>query len=77
MAHRRSVRCGLGIGEGAVGKAQGIVDLTKNPQRKGVENLRGDAGILSEPVGEIGMARRVVQLDGLLKMVMGAAKSPK
>src|SRR6516164_11106357 len=74
MAHRRSVRCGPGVGEGAVDKAQRIVDLTKNPQRKGVENLRCGTGIRAEPVREIGMARLVVELDGLLKMVMGAAK---
>src|SRR6516164_2945005 len=74
MAHRRSVRCGPGVGEGAVDKAQRIVDLTKNPQRKGVENLRCGTGIRAEPIREIGMARLVVELDGLLKMVMGADK---
>jgi len=30
------MRCRLGVGEGAIGKVQRIIDLTKNPQRKGV-----------------------------------------
>ena len=38
------------------------------------QNLRCGAGILAEPVGEIGMARLVVELDGFLKMVMGAGE---
>jgi hypothetical protein len=29
---------------------------------------------LAEAVGEIGMARLVVELDGLMKMMMGAGK---
>jgi len=74
MTHRRSMRCRFGVGEGVVGKAQRIVDLTKNPRRKGVENLRCGASILAEPVGEISMARLVVEVDDLLKMVASADK---
>ena len=68
------MRCRLGVGEGAVGKPQSLVDSTEHPQCEGVDNLRCGAGILAEPVGEIAMARLVVELDGLLKMVMGAGK---
>jgi len=68
------MRCRLGVGEGAVGKRQSLVDSTKNPQCEGVEDLRDDAGILAEPGGEIAMARLVVELETLLKMVMGAGK---
>jgi hypothetical protein len=68
------MRCRLSIGEGAVGERQGLVDSTEHPQCESVEDLRLGAGILAEPVGEIGMARRVVELDGLLKMVMGAGE---
>ena len=32
------------------------------------------AGITPEPVGEIGVACLIVELDGLLKMVMGAGE---
>ena len=46
-----------GVGEGAVGKWQSLVDLTERPQCDCVENLRCDAQILAEPVGEIGVAR--------------------
>ena len=60
----------LGVGEGPVGTSERIVDLTKNPQREGVENLRCGARILTEPVGQIAVARRVVEFDGLLKMIM-------
>jgi hypothetical protein len=68
------MRCRLGAGESAVGKRQGLVDSTEHPQCEGVGNLRCNAGIRAEPVGEIGMARLVVELDGLLKMVMGDGK---
>src|SRR5690349_10576394 len=68
------MRSRLGVGEGAVGKPQSLIDSTAHPQCEGVANLRYDAAILTEPVGEIGMARLVVELDGLLKMVMGAGK---
>src|SRR5262249_40938014 len=68
------MRCRLGVGEGTVGKAQRIVDSPEYPQCEGVKNLRCGAGILAEPVGEIGMPRLVAELDGLLKMVVGAGK---
>src|SRR6516162_9064366 len=68
------MRCRLGIGERAVGKVQSLVDPTEHPQCEGVVNLRCGARILTEPVGEITMARLVVELDGLLKMVMSAGK---
>jgi hypothetical protein len=74
MSHRRSMACRLGGGECAVGKAQSLVDSPEHPQCEGVQNLRRGAGILAEPVGEIGMARLVVELDGLLKMTMSAGK---
>src|SRR5262249_54152486 len=73
-AHRRSVRRRFRIGEGAVGKAQRIVDSTEHPQCEGVQNLRYGARIMAEPVGEIAMACLIVELDGLLKMVMSAGK---
>src|SRR6516165_12591230 len=60
----------LGVGEDPIGASERIVDLTKNPQREGVENLRCGARILTEPVGQIAVARRVVEFDGLLKMIM-------
>src|SRR6516165_1059986 len=62
----------LGIGQGTVGKVQSLVDSPEHPQRQGISNFRCCAGILAEPVGEIGMARLVVELDGLLKMAMSA-----
>jgi hypothetical protein len=68
------VRRELGVGEGTVGKREGFVDSTENPQRDGVINFRLGAGILAEPVGEIGIAGRVVKLDGLLKALVGAGK---
>src|SRR6516162_8630821 len=74
MRHRRSMRCRLGVGEGAVGKAQSLVDSSEHPQRDGIKGFRCDAGIRAEPVGEIAMACRVVELDGLLKMVMSTGK---
>jgi len=66
--------CRLGVGEGAVGKTQRIVDSPEHPQCQGVENLPCGARILAKPAGEIAMARLVIELDGLLKMVMGAGK---
>src|SRR3974377_1598424 len=68
------MRCRLGIGERAVGKVESLVDSTEPPPCEGVVNLRRGAGILTEPVGEIAMARLVVEFDGLLKMVMSADK---
>jgi hypothetical protein len=68
------MRCGRGVGEGAVGKAQRTVDSPEHPQRDCIKGFRCGAGIPSEPVGEIGMVRRVVELDGLLKVLMGAGK---
>jgi hypothetical protein len=66
--------CGGGAGEGAVGKAQRIVDSPEDPQCEGVQNLRYGAGIQAEPIGEIDMARRVVELDCFLNMLMSAGK---
>jgi len=72
--HRRSMRCRLGVGEGAVGKRQGLVDSTEHPQYERVVTLCEGAGIPAEPVGETAIARLAVELGGLLKMVMGAGK---
>ena len=66
--------CRLGVGEGAVGKRQSLVDSTECPQCEGVENLRRGARVLPELVGEIAMARRVVELQGVLKMLLGVSK---
>ena len=66
--------CRLGIGEGTVGKWQSLVDPTEHPQCEGIENLRSRARIVAEPVGEIGMACLIVELDSLLEMLMGARK---
>jgi hypothetical protein len=68
------MRCRLGVSEGSVGKGQGLVDSPEHPQCDGIVDLRYDTRILAEPVGEIGVPRRVVELDGPLKMVMGAGK---
>ena len=61
-------------GDGTVDKRQSLVYSTEHPQCDGIIYFRRDAGIHTEPVGEIGVPRRVVELDGLLKMVMGAGK---
>ena len=53
----------FGAIESAFGKRQRIIDLTKNPQCKSVANLRCDAVILAELVGEVAMARLVVEFD--------------
>src|SRR5262249_51633647 len=74
LTHRWSMRYRLGVGEGAVGKRESLVNSTKHPHCEGVAYLRCGAGILTKPIGEIAMARRVVEFDGLLKMVMGAGK---
>ena len=71
------MRCRLGVGERSVGKVQRLVGSAEHPQYEGVVNLRCGARILAEPVGEIALARLVVELDGLLKMAMSPAKSPK
>ena len=68
------MRRSLGVGEGTIGKRQSLVDPPEHPQYEGVEDLRCGAGIPGEPVGEIAMARLVVECDSLLKMVMGAGK---
>jgi hypothetical protein len=68
------MRCRLGVNEGAVGKSQSLIDLTEHPQCEGVGNLTPGPRILAEPVGEIAMARPVVELQSLLKMVAGAGK---
>src|SRR5215831_10212129 len=73
-SHRRSMCCRLGVGEGAVGKAQSLVDAAERPQCEGIENLRCDAGIRAEPVGEIAVACLIVEFNGLPGMLMGAGK---
>ena len=74
LSHRWSLRCRLGIGDGAFGKAQSLVDSPERPQHDGIKGFRYGAAMLAEPVGEIGMARLVVELEALLKMLMGAGK---
>jgi hypothetical protein len=64
----------LSVGDGAVGKRQSLVDSTEHPQCEGVENLRRGARIVAEPVGEIAMACRVVELQSGLKMLLGVGK---
>src|ERR1700747_334513 len=66
--------CRPGVGDGAFGKPSSLVDSPKPPQRDGIIGFRCDAVIVAESVGGIGTARLVVELDGLLKMVMGAGK---
>jgi hypothetical protein len=66
--------CRPGVGDGAFGKPPSLVDSPKPPQREGIIGFRCGSGIVAESVGEIAMARLVVELDGLLKMVMGAGK---
>jgi hypothetical protein len=68
------MRCRLGVGEGAVGKRQSLVDSPECPQSDGIKGFRCGAGIRAESVGEIVMARWAVELDGLLIMLMGAGK---
>jgi hypothetical protein len=46
------MRCRLGVGEGAVGKAQRIVDSPDHPQRDRIKGFRCGAGIPAESVGE-------------------------
>src|SRR5271155_5584382 len=74
MTHCRSMRCRLGVGEGALGKRQSLADPTEHPQCDRVHNLRLGARIRAEPVGEIAMPCSVVEFDALPKMVMGAGK---
>jgi hypothetical protein len=71
------MRCRLGVGEGAVGKVQSLIDSPEHPQRDGIICFRCGAGIYTEPVHEIGMARRVVEFEGLPKLLMGGAKVVK
>jgi len=68
------MRCRLGVGEGTVGEPQSLVDSPEHPQCEGVEYLRCGAGIRAEPVGEIAVAARVVELDSVLIMLVGAGK---
>jgi hypothetical protein len=68
------MRCRLGVGEGAVGKPQSLIDSTEHPQCEGVTNLRPGAGIPAEPFGEISMARLVVEIQSFLKMLMCVSK---
>ena len=63
-----------GVGDGAFGKPPSLVDSPKPAQRDGIIGFRRDAVIVAESVGEIGMARLVVELDSLLKIVMSAGK---
>jgi len=72
--NRRSMPCRLGVGEGAVGKPQSLVDSPEPPQCEGVTNFRDGVGIRAEPVDEIAVACLIVEFDGLLTMVMGAGK---
>src|SRR6516162_7331558 len=74
MSHRWSMRSRLSVGERAFGTAQSLVDSPEYPQREGVVNLCCGARIRAEPIGEIAMARPVVELDGLLIMLMGDGK---
>jgi len=60
------MRCRLGVGNRAGGKEQSLIDSTEHPQREGIIGFRCRARILAEPVGEPGMARRIVERDGLL-----------
>jgi len=62
------------VGEGTVGKPQSLIDSAQHPQCEGVENLRYGTRIMAEALGEITMARLVVELDRLLIMSMGAGK---
>jgi hypothetical protein len=68
------MRCRVGVDEPAVDKAQSLVHSTERPQCDRFDNFHCGAGILAEPVGEIAMARQVIELDGLLTMLMGACK---
>jgi hypothetical protein len=68
------MRYRLGVRERAVGKAQSLVDSTEHPQCEGIENLRYDAGIRAESVGEVAVACLIVEFGRLPKMVMGAGK---
>src|SRR6516164_4267080 len=67
------MRCRFDVAERTVGKPQGLVYSTEHPQRDGILYLRYP-GIIPEPVGEIGMALRVVERDSLSKMFVGASK---
>jgi hypothetical protein len=52
----------------------GVQRMLVEPMRaEGVENLRYGPGITAESVGEIAMTCRVVDLDGLLKLVIIAS----
>jgi hypothetical protein len=68
------MRCRFGVGEGAVGKPQSLVDSPEHPQRDGINGFRCGAGILTEAVDEIAVACLIVELDSLLRMIMGAGK---
>src|SRR5215469_13617786 len=74
MTQRWSMLCRLGVREGTFGTRQSLVDSTEHPQHEGVPDLSGGAGISAEPVGESAMAFRVVEIQGGLKMLMGADK---
>ena len=50
MRHRWSMCCRLGIGEGAFGRAQSLVDFPEHPQREGIVYFRYGAGIIPEPI---------------------------
>jgi len=60
------------MGEGAVGKRQGLVYSAEHPQCEGVANFRCGAGILVKPVGEVAMACLVAELE--LRAALSLAK---
>ena len=68
------MRCRLGVRERTVDKAQSLIDSPEHPQRDGILNFCMGAQIRAEPVGEIAMLCSVIELDGLVKMLMGAGK---
>jgi len=39
------MRCRFGVGEGAAGKRQSLVDCPENPQRDGIKSFRRGAGV--------------------------------
>ena len=67
----------LGIGEGAFGQPQSLIDLPEHPQREGVKGFRVLARIVAEPIGKIGMTCLIVELTVFWKCSWEPAKSPK
>jgi hypothetical protein len=66
--------CRPGVGDGTVGKRQRLIDSAKHPKRDSIENFRGGARILAEPIGKIAMPFPAVEIDRLLKMIMGSSE---